>query len=1384
MKKFISISLCFIVAISIFPIVSFADESASVIEQYNEIVSKYDNDKSFVDEITIDTQISLIDDTAMVSIDSLCESISADYTNDTVCKTGYSTITYDECKIWYDDKSGLIDIQTPDDDKIVVLDEVPYQENDTTMVPLEQFADALGYDTYEEDGNYLLTRPYQTCRLLVSSSKKSIDNRNAVDSIYDKENKISIFQYKNETDTIKAKEYYKNLGYTVDTDEIVSISDKDKYDIDALDLDVVDEHNSPNSSEAVHIDDMNEYLGTKNLNDVLVAVVDTGVCSTHPALKDRIICSDVNFSSSEQENSEDDQGHGTHVTGIILDNSLNNVKVMAVKALSGNGSGTDYQIYCAMKYAAENGAKVINMSLGKRGAPTAITEELVDDLWSQGVSVVVSAGNSGAPTKYYSPAQIEKCITVSATNNTKNYQVLGFPNFGKPVDCFVPGYNINSTYLKNSYAVLSGTSMAAPLCSAIVGMMYSYDNDYSAEYVHDKIRESCVPFEDGKFSYDEGWKTGFLDCRELFDYDCTPMPKASVESCNYENEFEVTLSCEDNNAKIYYTTDGTRPSNLNSELYTSPIKITKTTMLRAIAYSNEKLPSFVSRYDYKNYFRSSEGMFTIDGDGTIIGFKNPNNENITELHIPEKINDITVTALGPLLFFQNMNIRYVYLPKTCTTIYGSFIMCQNLRKVYGDNITTLSSNAFYYCNNLISVDSENIEFLGNNAFQECSSLTSFSNSKLKEIYTEAFYNCKSLSFVNLPNVKTVYDGAFKNCYSLEQINMDNIETIGNEGFNRTNLSEINMPKLKEAGVDAFCGCYNLKKAELETLENLPDSFYNCTALNYLNIPKVKNADKLICNSLTELNAPLLESINVLSSSNMKYLSLPNLKQVGRYINCSKLIYAYLPNLEQCTNTSSSNELFSNCFELKEIYLPKLTTSVCPIYDVTSSTFWNKTKIKRINIPNFTSTNTKLIGKDFTFNINDITNDNDMLIADVTGINIDYTWYYSATGNDNSYTMTDIKSPQFVPSEDGYYILKVYQNIDNDYIDKSILTSVPIHYEKNTNNEYSNINIKSKCNFYVEYDNTRINATYNGFEYIFNSNIKNGTKVTLNSLDDSFDNWINGNNRVVSNNKNYVFDVSSDTSIIGKSKKQGMVSFYSNDNMVYSNSYNAFANDDYPEIPVMYRHRFEKWDKTVEQINDAITKGQSISVIAIYSKITNYLYAGVHGGKIEGCNNDYELFNEFSLISVVADKKELPFLYWIDDTGNIVSYEENYQFYITRDLELTAVYGYEKITPSVIARMVGYSSYDGKITFVSEYWVPEDCEVLEHGIILTKDNTLTNDTFVIGGENVLKGTSTQNTNSGTYILTKKNVQNADNWRSRCYVIYKSKSGKVYTKYSNI
>lgn len=1383
MKKIVSIILSVVISISLFPIISYANDNESVIKQYNEMIKNYDNEKSFVEEIDVDSEILLVNQTAMVSLDTLCESIGASYTNETVSKTGYSTITYDDRKIWYDEKSGLIDIQTPDEDNIIVLDEVPYQENETTMVPLEQFADAMGYGVFEENDDYILTRPYQTCRLLVST-KNDLKIDNAVNKVYDSKNDIEIIQFENETDTINAKEKLEKQNYTVDTDEIISTSDKEKYDIDALDLDVVDEHNSPNSSEAVHIDDMNEYLGTKRLNDVLVAVVDTGVCSTHPALKDRIICSDVNFSSSEQNNSEDDQGHGTHVTGIILDNSLSNVKVMAVKALSGEGSGTDYQIYCAMKYAAENGAKVINMSLGKRGTPTTITEELVDELWNKGVSVVVSAGNSGAPTKYYSPAQIEKCVTVSATNNTKNYQVLGFPNFGKPVDCFVPGYNINSTYLKNSYAVLSGTSMAAPLCSAIVGMMYSYNNNYSAEYVHNKIRESCVPFEDGRFSYDEGWKTGFLDCRGLFEYNCTPMPTASVESCNYENEFEVTLSCEDKNAKIYYTTDGTRPSNLNSELYTAPIKITKTTMLRAIAYSDEKLPSFVCRYDYKNYFRSSEGMFTIDGDGIIIGFKNPNNENITELHIPEKIDGITVTALGPLLFFQNMNIRYVYLPKTCTTIYGSFIMCQNLRKVYGDNITTLSSNAFYYCNNLISVDSENIEFLGNNAFQECTSLASFSNNKLEEIYAEAFYNCKSLSYVNLPNVKNVYDGAFKNCYSLEQINMNKIETIGKEGFRRTLLSEINMPKLQEVGVDAFNGCYNLEKADLEALENLPDSFYNCTALNSLNIPKVKNADIIICNSLTELNAPLLESINVLTSNKMKYLNLPNLKEVGRYINCSKLIYAYLPSLEKCTNTSTSNELFSNCFELEEIYLPKLTSSVCPIYDVTSSTFWNKTKIKRINIPKFTSKSTKLVGKDLLFKIKNITSDNDMLIADVTGINIDYTWYYSATGNDSSYIQTNVKTSQFVPSKNGYYILKAYQNIDNDYIDKSILTSEPIYYEKSTNGEYSNIGIKSDCNFYVEYNDTKIDATYDGFEYIFTSNIKNGTKVTLKSLNSSFDNWINDNNRVISENESYVFCVSSDTSIVGKSKKQGVVSFYSSGNMICSNSYETFKADDYPEVPAMYRHKFEKWDKTVEEINDAITKGQSISVNAIYSKIINYLYAGVYGGKIKGCNNKYELFNELSLVSVIADKNELPFLYWIDNTGNIVSYEENYQFYITRDLELTAVYGYEKITPSVISRMVGNNLSDDKITFVSEYWVPEDCEVLEHGIILTTDNSLNSDTFVLGGENVLKGTSTQNTNSGTYILTKKNVQITDNWRGRCYVIYKSKLGKIYTKYSNI
>ncbi|WP_444995269.1 S8 family serine peptidase [Aliikangiella sp. IMCC44359] len=194
-----------------------------------------------------------------------------------------------------------------------------------------------------------------------------------------------------------------------------------------------------------------------------------------------------------------DSSHGTHVAGIIAasrSNQLgikgvaNNVKIMALRAVP-NGDERDKDIANSVRYAVDNGAKIINMSFGKGYSPN---KPVVDRAFAyaarRGVLLVHSAGNSSEnidsaynyPNPY--PARIPRrkirgWLEVGAsTHEFGESLAAGYSNFGKrKVDLFAPGSQILSTIANNQYASYSGTSMASPVVSGIAALLLSYDDD-------------------------------------------------------------------------------------------------------------------------------------------------------------------------------------------------------------------------------------------------------------------------------------------------------------------------------------------------------------------------------------------------------------------------------------------------------------------------------------------------------------------------------------------------------------------------------------------------------------------------------------------------------------------------------------------------------------------------------------------------------------------------------------------------------------------------------------------------------------------------------------------------------------------------------------------
>ena len=222
---------------------------------------------------------------------------------------------------------------------------------------------------------------------------------------------------------------------------------------------------------------------------------------------------DVPYGNGSIIGSVDDEMHGTHVSGIALATRNNgkgmngvakNVKLMPVRTVP-DGDEYDKDVALAIRYAVDNGAKVINMSFGKSYSPNAEwVYEAIRYAASKDVLLVHAAGNdhkdidksdnfpTDAPDKVKEIT--DNVITVGAmTRNYNEELVASFSNYGKlNVDIFAPGLEIYSTVPKNEYLSIQGTSMAAPEVTGVAALIRSYYPQLSASQVKHILMNSGI----------------------------------------------------------------------------------------------------------------------------------------------------------------------------------------------------------------------------------------------------------------------------------------------------------------------------------------------------------------------------------------------------------------------------------------------------------------------------------------------------------------------------------------------------------------------------------------------------------------------------------------------------------------------------------------------------------------------------------------------------------------------------------------------------------------------------------------------------------------------------------------------------------------------------
>jgi subtilisin family serine protease len=260
-------------------------------------------------------------------------------------------------------------------------------------------------------------------------------------------------------------------------------------------------------------------------SNVVVAVIDTGVDLDHPDLQANIwrnineipgngIDDDGNGTIDDRDgynafasgaSPRDDHGHGTHVAGIVGAVGNNGIgiagiswhsKIMAIKGLDASGWGDDLKLALAITYAAQNGAKIINCSWGGFNFSSTISNAIGYAVYRDAI-VIAAAGNSDTSAPYY-PAAYGNVLAVASSDNQDIRS--WFSNYGPHIDVTAPGESIYSTMptyhvtlnnspdnIPNTYAELSGTSMAAPHVSGLAALILSQNPSFYSAHIRQAI---------------------------------------------------------------------------------------------------------------------------------------------------------------------------------------------------------------------------------------------------------------------------------------------------------------------------------------------------------------------------------------------------------------------------------------------------------------------------------------------------------------------------------------------------------------------------------------------------------------------------------------------------------------------------------------------------------------------------------------------------------------------------------------------------------------------------------------------------------------------------------------------------------------------------------
>ena len=242
-----------------------------------------------------------------------------------------------------------------------------------------------------------------------------------------------------------------------------------------------------------------KYGSEDALPEIVVAVCDTGLNTNHPFFEGRTVPG-YNFVNNNN-NTSDAFGHGTFCSGVVVDGTLSNVKVMPIKVVGDNGWFYTADVVNGIEYAYTHGCVAMNLSLIEYNpAANDLYYEAINAATDAGSVCCVAAGNWSQNAGGFTPQDVERGLVVAAYDENHNF--WEHSNFGSAVDVTGPGVDIYSTTHTGGYNTDSGTSFAAPHAVACCAMMKTYDPELTPDEIMELLKQNAV--DDGYTNGGEG----------------------------------------------------------------------------------------------------------------------------------------------------------------------------------------------------------------------------------------------------------------------------------------------------------------------------------------------------------------------------------------------------------------------------------------------------------------------------------------------------------------------------------------------------------------------------------------------------------------------------------------------------------------------------------------------------------------------------------------------------------------------------------------------------------------------------------------------------------------------------------------------------------------